>query len=589
MEGLQGQPPPTPPRQAAVRCHLLLSTDAPTQQGLTTKAPSLADQPVRNPKMAEARTPTWRAGEIHGRHPQEGRSGARRRHRRPPASGHGFHRKIHHHSSRRSELVGQGRRRHRLRSKAGTAKAKATADQAEPAARGQGARKAPPSPTGRNRRQRGGSCRGGSRSGLQPTGERRPKPRRRSSHPTKTTNRPKYYGEAQPDPGQRSPDRPPPPRAPNADRSTTKAAARRLPYGQGHTAATGPQGLTAAITEVRAGLPAASPAAARRGGGGEEERRLGFGSARVACARATRAGRRCEVSPPPLPSSRSAGSGAMASPLHRPGPRPRIHGVFAAVAVPHSQPPGGDICPDRLPCRPRPRLHRLRPLPPSHRRPDHPAPVSLPPPSTTPRLHLPRWPWLLARRGAPSLRSSRPRRRPRGRAVDFSFEDYLLGVTGARCQVWDVRDGRVLLGCLYIDMDDESFFWDLAVCDPLDRRCLLLPPLVAPVKMHDYEYHAEDSGALLVPSRYEGDGTSFRVLVRIVFTERMVTFIFSSASGHWSAGTSVSWNALGIQDLEDDCVMVSSSYMYGCFYWRIKYQEKWIKLDMNSMKIPNWA
>ncbi|KAJ1266368.1 hypothetical protein BS78_08G145900 [Paspalum vaginatum] len=174
-------------------------------------------------------------------------------------------------------------------------------------------------------------------------------------------------------------------------------------------------------------------------------------------------------------------------------------------------------------------------------------------------------------------------------AADFSFEDYLPRVTGSRWQVRDVRDGRVLIECLYEEEEDEEviFFSDLAVCDPLARRYLLLPPipdaLVAPVKMH--EYHVEDSEAFLVPSRYEGDGTSFRVLVRMVFTERLVTFIFSSDSGRWSAGTSVSWDALGIQDLEEDCVMVCSSYVYGCFYWKISYQEKWIKLDMSTMEI----
>ncbi|KAJ1266366.1 hypothetical protein BS78_08G145700 [Paspalum vaginatum] len=172
-----------------------------------------------------------------------------------------------------------------------------------------------------------------------------------------------------------------------------------------------------------------------------------------------------------------------------------------------------------------------------------------------------------------------------GRAADFSFEDYLPRVTGSRWQVRDVRDGRVLMECIPEEGDDddeEIFFPDLAVCDPLSRRYLLLPPipddLLASVQVQ--KQFVEDFRPFLVPSGFEG--TSFRVLVRMDSTERVVTFIFSSADGHWSAGASVSWGDLGIP--LGHRRVISGSQAYGCFYWKVVCEDKCLKLDTSSME-----
>jgi hypothetical protein len=44
-------------RQAVVHCHLLLSTNAPTQHAPTLEVPMSAEQPARNHKKAKVRTP----------------------------------------------------------------------------------------------------------------------------------------------------------------------------------------------------------------------------------------------------------------------------------------------------------------------------------------------------------------------------------------------------------------------------------------------------------------------------------------------------------------------------------------------------
>ncbi|WVZ91255.1 hypothetical protein U9M48_037451 [Paspalum notatum var. saurae] len=156
--------------------------------------------------------------------------------------------------------------------------------------------------------------------------------------------------------------------------------------------------------------------------------------------------------------------------------------------------------------------------------------------------------------------------------------------------VRDVRDGRVLIECVPEEGDDddeeEIFFPDLAVCDPLSRRYLLLPPipddLLASVQVQ--KQFLEDFRPFLVPSGFEGDGggISFRVLARMDFTQRVVAFIFSSADGHWSAGASVSWHDLGIP-LGHHRV-ISGSQAYGCFYWKVVCEDKCLKLDMSSME-----
>lgn len=115
---------------------------------------------------------------------------------------------------------------------------------------------------------------------------------------------------------------------------------------------------------------------------------------------------------------------------------------------------------------------------------------------------------------------------------------------------------------------------DLAVCDPLAQQFRRLPPipgdLLASVQAHR-RILGELYGLLVPASGYEEeDATSFRVIAMVNFmrppgfTRTVVAFIFSSVTGHWSAGSPFSRDALSKQAGDPP------SYAYGSFYWKLE-------------------
>ncbi|KAJ1286727.1 hypothetical protein BS78_03G374400 [Paspalum vaginatum] len=123
-------------------------------------------------------------------------------------------------------------------------------------------------------------------------------------------------------------------------------------------------------------------------------------------------------------------------------------------------------------------------------------------------------------------------------------------------------------------MVDEISF-DLPVCNPLTRRCLLLPPipddLLASFQAQKKNFLHFD--ALLVPSMDEEDGASFKVIAVML----LLVFIFSSVTGQWSA--------LKIPlDEGDHVVTWFSNNTYGCFYCCVEPNYKCFKFDMSSME-----
>ncbi|CAN6219158.1 unnamed protein product [Urochloa humidicola] len=149
----------------------------------------------------------------------------------------------------------------------------------------------------------------------------------------------------------------------------------------------------------------------------------------------------------------------------------------------------------------------------------------------------------------------------------------------------DARDGRVLLKRRSITNEEIRF--DLAVCDPLFRRYLLLPPmtddLLASVDLQNN--YMICSGASFVPSG-DMEESSFSVIRWVLSDTKFVVFFFSSGSGHWTVGTSISLDDLGL--FEDDVNVVSGKCMYGCFYWKVNYTEKLLKLDMSTMELTTY-
>jgi hypothetical protein len=154
--------------------------------------------------------------------------------------------------------------------------------------------------------------------------------------------------------------------------------------------------------------------------------------------------------------------------------------------------------------------------------------------------------------------------------ADFSFS-FLPAPARAPAQdppwvVRDSRDGRILL-----DTDEAAVFKEMAVCDPLHRRYLLLPPIP-----DDLAASVEDPLAveafLVAPSDEEeeeaAEETSFRVIWMGQCTTKVLTFVFSSNTGQWRAIPPLCWNDLFPRLVpSEDTLFHFRQYAYGCFYW----------------------
>ncbi|OEL37880.1 hypothetical protein BAE44_0001101 [Dichanthelium oligosanthes] len=130
---------------------------------------------------------------------------------------------------------------------------------------------------------------------------------------------------------------------------------------------------------------------------------------------------------------------------------------------------------------------------------------------------------------------------------------------------------------------------ELAVCDPLTRGHTRLPPipdsLAASVFGPGRDEHVESFDAFFVPSR-DYEEAQFRVIGWTQCEAMAVVFVYSSVSGSWTVGTSISWNELGLNVQPGGTSMPCwwPSYAYGCFYWKVLVNNKLLKLDMNRME-----
>ncbi|CAN6211920.1 unnamed protein product [Urochloa humidicola] len=177
-------------------------------------------------------------------------------------------------------------------------------------------------------------------------------------------------------------------------------------------------------------------------------------------------------------------------------------------------------------------------------------------------------------------------------AADFSFSFVPRPTSFNHWHPCDVREGHVLVDCRrFTEEDDgmERLSLDLAVCDPLFRRYLLLPPitdgLLASVELQNQDVF--NSGASFIPSGDMEDETSFRVMCWMHSKTKVVVFFFSSGSDHWTVGTSTNWDDVGLH--EEVNSLGSCQCVYGCFYWKVNYTNKLLKLDMDTMELSTYG
>ncbi|XBH76926.1 hypothetical protein VPH35_103486 [Triticum aestivum] len=147
--------------------------------------------------------------------------------------------------------------------------------------------------------------------------------------------------------------------------------------------------------------------------------------------------------------------------------------------------------------------------------------------------------------------------------------------------VCDVRDGRVLLEEVNLDNND------IAVCDPLSRRYVLLPPI--PGDLTSEKKRPCQSTPLLVPVSEDEDETLFKVILFADYGTELAVFVFSSITGKWSVAASTSWSSLGGRppglDLDSHpfgCRGLSC-FARGCFYFASPCRDRLLVLELDTL------
>uniref|UniRef100_A0A0E0LM35 F-box protein AT5G49610-like beta-propeller domain-containing protein n=1 Tax=Oryza punctata TaxID=4537 RepID=A0A0E0LM35_ORYPU len=183
-----------------------------------------------------------------------------------------------------------------------------------------------------------------------------------------------------------------------------------------------------------------------------------------------------------------------------------------------------------------------------------------------------------------------------GRKADFEFHFVPPVPKGA----WgwlplDARDGRVLIRPKFFprDPDGGDFprprFMSYAVCDPLFKRYVLLPPI--PDDLTVNEGNLVDFAHCLAPSQEDEADTSFRVICVARYNTKLVAFVFSSVTRQWGIGSSSTWNSLGTEEPPNRHGLSCFDCVDGCFYWTVPSADKILVLDALKMEfsVINYA
>ncbi|XP_062218498.1 uncharacterized protein LOC133918576 [Phragmites australis] len=183
------------------------------------------------------------------------------------------------------------------------------------------------------------------------------------------------------------------------------------------------------------------------------------------------------------------------------------------------------------------------------------------------------------------------------RAADFSF-GFLPAGAGAEAPEWmvrDYRDGRFLLDRASAGTG-SILFTELAVCDPLSRRYVLLPPIpddlaAAVVNPLTVFYGRRRCEPFLTPAEageVEAE-PSFTVIWTARCPRKVVAFAFSSRDGQWCALPSPDCFVWRRNRSPFSCpihaVWNRRHYAHGRFYWVDCLTNRWLVLDTRAMEL----
>jgi hypothetical protein len=186
---------------------------------------------------------------------------------------------------------------------------------------------------------------------------------------------------------------------------------------------------------------------------------------------------------------------------------------------------------------------------------------------------------------------SAPLARAVARSADFAFS--FLPPPAADWIVRDCRDGRFLLDRA---RDGSTAFTEVSICDPLFRRCRLLPPipddLAASVENPyvqcggDGELQSRSSEIFLAPRSDDGAGEedpSFTVIWMACCRGKLVAFSYSSESRQWHVLSPPEHYALSTRRAMG-VRLGRRNHAHGCFYWMVALTHRWLVLDTGKME-----
>ncbi|OEL33486.1 hypothetical protein BAE44_0005495 [Dichanthelium oligosanthes] len=180
-------------------------------------------------------------------------------------------------------------------------------------------------------------------------------------------------------------------------------------------------------------------------------------------------------------------------------------------------------------------------------------------------------------------------------AADFSFS---FLPSPHRWRRRDSRDGRFLLSGVPMGRGyrrgDLLWITDLAVCDPVHRRYLLLPAIPVDLAAAVHQPDIVDFEPFLAPAAEDDKDTSFRVICLAQCATKLVLFVFSSGVGRWHAVTFDGWSAMitgngnpvptGIGNPASGSELSQRYYAHRCFYWLMHRRNKLLVLNTCGME-----